>query len=48
MVEGYTDVIAAHQAFAHTYGATPHTLTAWHRPLTPTTPRRRPGPGLSL
>ena len=40
--------LAAHQALIHTYGATPHTLTAWHRPLTHTTPRRRPGPGLSL
>ena len=40
--------LAAHQALTHTYGATPHTLTAWHRPLPPTTRRRRPGPGLSL
>ena len=40
--------LAAHQALAHTYGATPHTLTAWHRPLPPTTPRRRSGPGLGL
>ena len=41
--------IAAHQALTHTYGATPHTLTAWHRPLTTTTPHRsRPGPGLGL
>ena len=40
--------LAAHQALTHTYGATTHTLTAWHRPLTPTTPRRRPGPVLSL
>ncbi len=42
--------LAAHQALTHTYGATPHTLTAWHRPLTPTTPQRSrrsgPGPGL--
>ena len=38
--------LAAHQALTHTYGATPHTLTAWHQPLTPTTPHR--GPGLSL
>ena len=42
--------IAAHQALNHTYGATPHTLTAWHRPLTPSTPQRsrRSGPGLRL
>ena len=41
--------VAAHQALIHTYGATPETLTAWHRPLTPTTPqRRRPGLGLGL
>ena len=40
--------LAAHQALTHTYGATPHTLTAWHRPLTHTTPRRRSAPGLSL
>ena len=42
--------VAAHQALIHTYGATPRTLTAWHRPLPPTTPQRsrRPGPGLGL
>ena len=41
--------LAAHQALTHTYGATPHTLTAWHRPLTTTTPQSsRPGPGLGL
>ena len=42
--------LTAHQALTHTYGATPHTLTAWHQPLTPTTPQRshRSGPRLSL
>ena len=40
--------LAAHQALTHTYGATPHTLTAWHRPLTTTVPHRRSGHGLSL
>ena len=42
--------LAAHQALTHTYGATPHTLTAWHQPLTTTTPQRsrRSGPGLGL
>ncbi len=42
--------LAAHQALIHTYGATTHTLTAWHRPLPTTTPQRsrRSGPGLSL
>ena len=42
--------LAAHQALTHTYGATTHTLTAWHRPLPTVDPQRsrRSGPGLGL